>query len=85
LIERLSRQNADLSAATAGWQARALQAEERLLQLAATVERDDDALGSPERDEADDEEQSAERNAPVDSGGLWARWRQWWNGQSRSG
>ncbi len=46
LIERLSRQHADLSAATAGWQARALQAEERLLQLTATIERGDDALGT---------------------------------------
>lgn len=43
LVERLSRQNADLSAAAAGWQARAMQAEDRLQQLTATIERDDDA------------------------------------------
>ena len=82
LIERLSRQHADLSAATAGWQARALQAEERLYQLTATIERDDDAPGSSESDEADDQEESSQRNAPVDSGGAWARLRRWWKGQT---
>lgn len=72
LIERLSRQNADLSAATAGWQARALQAEERLLQLAATVERDDDAPGSSERNDAHDQDVGQDGD---DSAGVWERLR----------
>jgi hypothetical protein len=80
LIERLSRQNADLSAATAGWQARALQAEERLLQLTATIERDDDAPGSPVSDEAHDQEYIPVDTSPVDSGGVWARLRRFWSG-----
>jgi hypothetical protein len=84
LIERLSRQNADLSAATAGWQARALQAEERLYQLTATIERDDDALGSPERDEAHDQDVGQGGGDLGDSGGLWARLRRILTGYGHS-
>jgi len=76
LIERLSRQNADLSAATAGWQARALQAEERLYQLTATIERDDDeAPGSSVSNHTDDQDVGQGDGDSVDSGGVWARLR----------
>jgi excisionase family DNA binding protein len=71
------------------------QLAKRSLELATERERADilqrEALGRIESlsasvsVEPDDQEQSAERNAPVDSDGVWARWRQWWNGQSRSG
>jgi hypothetical protein len=80
LIERLSRQNADLSAATAGWQARALQAEERLLQLAATIERDDDAPGSSVSVEPDDQDVGQGGGDLGEQRGTWARLRRWWSG-----
>ena len=76
LIERLSRENADLSAAATGWQARAMRAEDELKQLTATVPSTDEAVESSESDDTDDqdhEHQHEETSAPAS---VWARlWR----------
>jgi excisionase family DNA binding protein len=46
-----------------------------ILQLTATVERDDDATEGAESDEAHDQEYIPVTTSPVDSAGVWARLR----------
>jgi excisionase family DNA binding protein len=66
-----------------------------LRQLGAERERADvlqrealnriEALSASVRVEPDDQEELRQQEAPVDSDGVWAHWRRWWNVQSRSG
>ncbi len=68
----------------------------RSLELATERERSDilqrealgrieEALSASVSDHTDDQEYIPVDTSSVDSGGVWARWRRWWNVQSRSG
>ncbi len=52
------------------------------MQLAATIERDDDAPGSPVRDDAHDQDVGQGGGDSGEQRGTLARLRRWWKGQT---
>ena len=65
MISDLTRENRQLAEAATAWQVRAMQAEERLMQLTAGARADDDIRDTPELD--------AETETPAPWWRVWAR------------
>lgn len=80
LVREQTRQIAELSAAAAMWQTRALHLEEQLKQLTATTGTADEAPAGPERAEPADQDTEDQAPAPTPETGIWGRLRRWFTG-----
>jgi excisionase family DNA binding protein len=84
-IASLERQVGQLTETSTMWQVRALQAEERLQQLTATITTSDESgtdttTDTTESDDTTDQISDVQSDPTMQSEGVWARLRRWWKG-----